>query len=482
MLSRRSMLATALAAPAILRFRRGFAQTNIKPRNTGRDNCVLVGLYDNALLTDPRIAQIVVKYGAVPGVELRFIKTFEFSLPGGAADAPKFIADMMATGLAKYAHTDPWQEVAAPLLPNDPKIGTNQGNQQWFITGVAGSCGLDVAWGVLNTVTPSTPYGASSVLLSAYDTGYGQSGYTTDAIVNHVQGLNSNYVNQGVTSTNTFDISVTANAPSCSPGLSGHGTTCANIMCGATNNGVDIAGVAGGCSFVPYVGVTNGGNCSNSLSDSDAFFASCMSAAITAGVNAIYINLVSPTPTTPTRLATYAATWGAGIFITAAAGDEGNTTNYNVYPCLTYITSPLLCLVASTYQGKTASYSDRGNFVALSSPAGGSTGGNGTMATVGADGAFTSANVGVSYCGPVVVGVAGLMMTANPHLKGNPSDIMSILLGTAQPTLGQEGGSTVTQVGWNKFAGVGMLNAGAAVQAAANGGFPSNRGAMIGVN
>lgn len=474
MIRRRSLIKAALATPFILCRPALALPAPIKNGVSNVSRSVMVGLHQRQLGADRRVLDVLSKYSASRGlISLRHSIADEWLIADDRA-VPDFIADLKATGLVRYAERNLMQtgtlpvlcsgsSGSAPCLPNDPRVGTSS-SSQWFIAGNTGSIGLDIAWGLLNGINTSLTYGSSAVKLADINSGYGQSGYTTDAIVNQLTGWNV-----PLASTNTFDVSAQTGC------AAGHGTSCANIMMGHDSNGVDIAGVAGGCSYIPIIDLTFL-SCGN-YSFSSAWLAAAIDQLITLGANAATITnslgqSVGGTAAVQTALI---AAYNAGVFIVGVSGDDGATAA-GAFPCKN---SLMFCVGGSDINGSVPNYSTfgPGNFVAAVSTGGGDVAGNGLMPFVGADGVFYAVSVGTSYSGPVCCGVAGLVMSANSALIGNPGAIADILIATAVPHPG-----VTPYVNTFQKQGYGLINAGAAVQMAINGSWPNNQRMLTGVN
>jgi len=288
-----------------------------------------------------------------------------------------------------------------------------------------------------------------------------------------------------------------------------HGTSCAGVAV-AEENGTGVVGVAPGCALMPlkttgYLDDQSIEDLFNWAIDNNASVISC-----SWGAAAIYFPISLRQRATISRAATEGRK-GKGCVIVFAAGnsnrpvdgtvDEQGWDNNVILGKTKWLSGfaihpDVIGVAATTSLGKKAAYSNWGN-IAVSAPSNnappGVSLGQGYVFTAPALlknpeglGVFTSDRLGAagynqsdftdtfggtsSAC-PVVAGVAGLILSANPELTAQ--EVREILQQTADkitdldpdPQLGTKLGSYDTK-GYSQWFGYGKVNAAKAVQAA----------------
>lgn len=213
----------------------------------------------------------------------------------------------------------------------------------------------------------------------------------------------------------------------------GHGTAVAGAAAATTNNGLGVASVAGQASLMPV-----------RIADANAYaYWSTVAQGLTwaadhgADVANISYNGVSGSATVQ-NAAQYMKSKGGIVVV--AAGNSGVQENIAAHDALISVSA------TDTNDVKT-SWSSYGGYVDLAAPGTG-------IYTTDRGGGYQIAQ-GTSLASPVVAGVVGLMMAANPTL--GPTDIEALLFSTAND-LGASGFDT--------YYGHGRVNAAAAVAAA----------------
>lgn len=212
----------------------------------------------------------------------------------------------------------------------------------------------------------------------------------------------------------------------------GHGTKVAGAAAASTNNGVGVAGVAGQARIMPIRVTDTSGYGSLSA------FASGLTYAADKGVRIANLSFGAAGNATVQSAAQYMKSKGGLVFVSAG----NNNTDYGYAA-----TTSLIAVSATDGNDAKASWSNFGNWVALSAP------GTSIYSTVSGGG--YGAVSGTSFSSPVSAGVAALVMAANPKLSS--TDVEKILFTTALD---------LGAVGRDQVYGHGRIDATAAVLAA----------------
>jgi len=188
-----------------------------------------------------------------------------------------------------------------------------------------------------------------------------------------------------------------------------HGTNCAGMAAGITNNGVGISGVAPGCKImaVRCGWMPNGSNQGVVRMD---FASSGFVYAINNGADIINCSWGS------TSFLTNAVNWAAtaGVLVVTAAGndDTSNDPGQGVPSFLS--TAPgVVCVAATNSSDGKATFSNFGNWVEISAP------GVGIFTTAYFSGSQTHGYAtvqGTSFSSPITCGAAALIWSAMPGL------------------------------------------------------------------
>ena len=182
---------------------------------------------------------------------------------------------------------------------------------------------------------------------------------------------------------------------------SGHGTAVSGVIAAKTNNGRGIAGIAPNVTILPIRCFTStpghkGGYSSNLISG--------LNYAVSQGADIINMSFGLKSNSEIFHAAINSAA-NAGCILVASAGNDGNPVpNYPAaYP-------NVISVGATDRQNKVADFSQRNDTVHVFAP-------GVSIYTLGytSDSAFASSN-GTSFSAPTVVGVAALLMEANPQL------------------------------------------------------------------
>lgn len=413
-----------------------------------------------------------------------------------------------AAALAQRLAAEPDVEWAVPdqrrfalAAPNDPLYGTTTGTTpaagQWYLrqptTLFKSAIDVESAWSratgsgvvvaVLDSGIRSTHPDLSGQLLGGYD-------FIADVpTANDGNGRDADPSDPGDWITTAEDAS--GDFAGCGAADSSwHGTQIAGLVAAATNNATGMAGIARDAKVLPVRVLGKCGGFDADIIDGMRWAAGLSVSGVPANTNparVINLSLGSSGACSAAYRDAVAELTAAGVVVVAAAGNDGLAVG-------TPANCPGVIAVAGLrHVGTKVGYSDLGSNVALSAPAGNcvnstgtclypllSTTDSGTRSPVGPS--YTTggddAAVGTSFAAPLVAGTVAVMLSANPSLT--PAQVTSALKSSARafPTTGGDAGATVCQAPTavaqdsecyctTSTCGAGMLDAGAAVAAAA---------------
>ncbi|CAN5896930.1 hypothetical protein BH11PSE8_BH11PSE8_12530 [soil metagenome] len=294
----------------------------------------------------------------------------------------------------KFAELD--QRVAPALAVNDPYNGS-----EWHLSTI----GADVAW--------NTSQG-SGVTIAILDSGVLPT--HPDLMAKLVPGWNF-YDNNADTSDR-----------------SGHGTLVAGAAAAITDNGVGVAGVAGGSRLMPIRVADPTGYAYYSTIAQGVTFAADNGARV---ANASFSGVF--TSAAVGSAAQYLKSKGGLLVVSAGNSgiNEGAAASTTMIP-----------VSATDGADALASWSSYGSYVAVAAPGVG-------IWTTGSDGGYRSVS-GTSFSAPITAGVIAMMMSAKPTLSA--AQVESLLYSTAVD---------LGAAGRDMYFGYGRVNAAAAVAAAA---------------
>lgn len=391
---------------------------------------------------------------------------------------------------AEYA-ADPNVEVAQVdyrafpmLVPNDTYYSEqwghkNTGQMNSYSGGDVGTPGFDgnvePAWDALGG------YGSSSIIIGIIDSGVD----VDHPDLNLVAG---------------YDFGDNDSNPDDNSAEPGHGTACAGVAAAKANNGIGVAGVAGGCKVMPLKVANNQGG---------MYFSSIQNALYHAADNGAHIGSMSLGAAIDSDSATDTAlqyAYNAGVTLLAATGNE-NASTVSYPACNQYV---IAVGAANPCDGRkrSSSSSTQVNPGVNTDPNGtscdgqtwwgsnyGVTTANDRRAVdiiaptilpatdIGGSGGYASGDYSMDFNGtscatPFAAGVAALVKSANPGFT--PAQVRTAIVNAADDVVNVEAGA-----GWDRYTGYGMINAGAALggnmapSANANGPYSANPGVAI---
>ncbi|KVZ47311.1 hypothetical protein WL18_10505 [Burkholderia ubonensis] len=377
-----------------------------------------------------------------------------------AADAAA-LAQVFATD-ADVDYAEPDSRMGVRDIPTDPLF-----SQQWYATDPTAGINLPAAW--------TRTKGAPTVVTAVLDTGYrphpdllpnllqsqGYSFITSVNTSNNGRGRSPDATDPGdwVTQQELDDASGPfyhcASSPSSS---SWHGTRVAGVIGAAANNNTGIAGVSWLGKILPVRVLGKCGGVTSDIADAMRWAAGIPVSGVPTNsypAKVINLSLGGTGACSQTFQQAIDDVTALGVTVVVAAGNDGLSTGFD---------QPANCrgviaVGANDATGRRASFSNFGSDVALSAPGVNilSTSNSGTT-TPGSD-VYGLAD-GTSLAAPQVAGVAALMLAVNGNLT--PAQIQQKLQGGARAAKFAAGTSCSAMP-----AGSGILDAGAAVTAAA---------------
>lgn len=312
----------------------------------------------------------------------------------------------------RWAEPDLIRDVTTYDLPDDPEIG-----RQWHLESEndVGDIEAEAAWEITR--------GSPDIVMGIFDSGFDMD--HPDLLPNLVGGFDAidrDDDPEAGCGDSPDGAGPASTCPGNAPYRESHGTAVAGVVAAKADNQIAGSGVCPDCSL--YVVRMIGGSSFRSLSNAEAF-----SRTEEAGV-AVVNNSWGPRLTRFFPLAqaeretfdriTREGREGKGMVLVFAAGNDFFTPA-TANP---YASHPgVITVSASTRIDDFACYSNYGDVIAIAGPSRGCYDGESGIATTDYQGregystnAFTAGFGGTSAAAPVVSGVAGLVLSANPEL------------------------------------------------------------------
>jgi serine protease len=407
----------------------------------------------------------VAKAGVDSGITLVHVRSMALGadVVEASGDAASALARLRANPDVEFVDVDRRRHAEQSAPVNDEFV-----SGQTYLTDAAASIGAFSAW--------QTTHGSSSITVAVLDTGYrphaamagrwlaGYDMISDPSRANDGDGRDADATDPG-------DYVLASEATSSCPAThsSWHGTSVAGVIGANTNDGTWTAGIDWNAKILPVRVLGKCGGYDSDIVDAIAWASGLAVPGIPRNPTpAQIINLslggdeACPAYYPPVIRAAYA--YGITRAIVAAAGNESDdVANHAPASC------PGVIAVASTttITGNLARYSNFGAGITLSAPGGtfvpslptqGTLVLSNTGTTTPASDTIVSEG-GTSFSAPMVSGTISLMLSVAPSLT--PGQIVGILTSTAKPF--PAGSACTTQL-----CGAGLLDAGAAVRAAAD--------------
>lgn len=410
---------------------------------------LIVRYQDNA--TEAAMEQLERQFSLVRSQSLSFAKGYLYQI-GDTWETIRIANVLTTSSLVVYAYPDCWRKVRtrqSDATPNDPLYA-----QQWHLknTGQGGGTPkADVALGELETVWES--YRGQDRVIAVVDGGV-EIGHE-DLAPNVIEGRSYNYVD------GTND-----------PTRGSHGTSCAGCAVARGFNEIGVSGTAPYARLIGYalLGNNTDANSADALytrnSDIVEISSNSWGPADSKGI------LAAPGPLAMDALATGVTQGrsGRGIIYLWAGGNGGDkdNSNYDGYANSRYTIGVAAC----DFNGKRASYSEKGANIVVASPSQGDSKTPGIVTTdrtgaAGYDpGNYTFTFNGTSAATPIVSGCIALLLQSKLDLSWR--DVQHILIRTADKTDPDDADWTTNAAGLaidHKY-GFGRINIQRAIQLA----------------
>jgi subtilisin family serine protease len=218
-------------------------------------------------------------------------------------------------------------------------------------------------------------------------------------------------------------------------GGSGHGTAVAGVSAAITNNSIGVASIAWLNKILPVKVYSATGSTTCSAITKGIVWAADH------GAKVINMSFGGPSPCNGDKSAVDYA-WGKGAVLVASAGNDSSTTPN--YPAAY---SNVMAVAATDPNDSLSSFSSYGSWLSVAAP------GNYIVTTL--SNGFYAGFSGTSAAAPVVSGIAGLVLSANPALSN--SQVKSII---------EKNADDLGAPGFDIYYGWGRVNAYKAVLAA----------------
>lgn len=356
------------------------------------------------------VSNVLFKYGATKvykpfyqaddDAKLPYILKVEFTQINQVED---LISELQSIPGVEYAEKVSLN--VADATPNDPTFGAH-------LTQINAAN----AWNIFN----STSFGTSTITCAVVDNAVDRSHpdlaaniWTNPAEIAG-NGIDDD-VNGYVDDVNGWDAADNDNNPIPSNNGMSHGTHCAGIAGGVTNNGVGMASIGWNIKIIPVKCTTNGGS---TTSVGNGYGGIIYAAKVNAKVISCSWGGVSAGSSAEQAVIDYA--WNRGCIVMCAAGNDGGTANETVlhYPAAY---NNVFCVASVATSNVKSGFSCRGSWVDICAP------GENIYSTYPAN-TYNSIS-GTSMATPLVAGLASLMLSKTPYMTQN--DVLNCIKTTA---------------------------------------------------
>jgi serine protease len=352
------------------------------------------------------VSKVLFKYGATKAnkpfyqadddAKLPYILKIQFSQIN---EVDGLIRELQATRGVEYAEKVILNKTS--ITPNDPTFSAH-------LTQINATN----AWNIFN----STSFGTSTITCAIIDNAVDISHPDLAANVwvnpNEIAGNGiDDDANGYIDDVNGFDVADNDNDPIPTNTAMRHGTHCAGIAGGVTDNGIGMASIGWNIKIIPVKCTTDGGN----INSIDNGFAGIIYAA-KVGARIISCSWGGTGGPTAAIQAVIDYAWNKGCIVICAAGNDNNSTLH--YPAALNNVYSVASLNSSDVK---SSFSCFGTWVDIAAP------GEGIISTTPANGYMSLS--GTSMATPLVAGLAALMLSKTPFMTQN--DVLNCLSTTA---------------------------------------------------
>ncbi len=367
------------------------------------------------------------------------LEVIQLDQPITRSEANEFVKQLVDSGKVASAEINEKRYVVA--APNDPDYGS-----QWYLKDFATidkGIGIEAAW----THTTGSP----SIVVAVIDTGY----TPHPDLPNPLPGYD--FFDNDSNATDPGDarlLNQCPSIPSASPS-SWHGTKVAGIIGAKTNNGIGIAGI-NQQSQIQHIRIL--GPCGGDVADEIKAIRWAAGLPVDGiplnptPARVLNLSLGDQTPCSTNEQAAINDATAAGSIVVVAAGNSSLDLDLQQFApanCNNVIT-----VTATTLTGARAGFTNFGSTAEIAAP-----GSNIRTTTAGG---YDSPS-GTSFATPIVSGIVSLMLSVNPVLEYDQVNALLNQSGVANPF---PSGSCSSNINDTYYCGVGIIDAGNAVNAA----------------
>jgi serine protease len=326
------------------------------------------------------------------------------------AQASQLVTDLKAMSACHYAEQAPMH--ITTFTPNDPQLGN-----QWSLQKIEATAAWNVSKGSASKIVAIIDNG---VLTTHEDLVLNM--WVNTAEKNGITGIDDD-LNGYTDDINGYDVADRDGNPNPPTGIASfdpfvHGTHCAGIAAGVTNNGKGIASIGYGLRIMA-VKCTHSADSGNTLTST----LDGITYAIRNNANIISMSFGSSSGTSTMETLLNTARQ-RGIVCVASAGNDNSSTPF--YPAAI---GGVISVGATDQSDKKASFSNYGTTVDIMAP------GVSILSTIASGNTAYGNLSGTSMACPLVAGLAGLILSASPglspaqveaNLKSNADNIASL--------------------------------------------------------
>lgn len=302
-----------------------------------------------------------------------------------------FLSDIQGIDGVEFVEKEPL--MFPTFIPNDPHF-----ELQWYLNTIDAPLAWDISAGTATIKLAIVDNAVSTQHEDLVNQIYINPNESQNIFDDDLNGFINDYNGWDVADDDN-DPNPPSSAGSTSPFV--HGTHCAGIAAGETNNNKGIAGVSEGIKIIPVKCSPDNSNGEYLTNAYDGVYY-----AIQAGADVVSMSFGGTGGIFITGQSIIDAAASAGIVLVAAAGNDNSTENF--YPAAY---SNVIAVGATDDQDKKATFSNYGSYLDIMAP------GVGIYSTLSGNGSQYNYSSGTSMACPIVAGVAAMILRENPSLN-----------------------------------------------------------------